>query len=65
MFKTYFTGLRPFLAIAAIAMLASCGLPNVGPNKNEIFAGSVQKDGDAFIIEVNDHVTRSTAVVPA
>ena len=46
-------------------MLASCGLPNVGPNKKEIFAGSVQQDGDAFIIEVNDHVTRSTAVVPA
>jgi polysaccharide export outer membrane protein len=37
----------------------------VGPNKREIFAGSVQKEGDAFIVTVNDRVTRATAVVPA
>jgi polysaccharide export outer membrane protein len=45
--------------------VASCGLPRVGPNKREIFAGSVQKEGDAFIVTVNDRVTRATAVVPA
>jgi polysaccharide export outer membrane protein len=37
----------------------------VGPNKREIFAGSVQKEGDAFVVTVNDRVTRATAVVPA
>jgi polysaccharide export outer membrane protein len=37
----------------------------VGPNKREIFAGSVQKEGDAFIVTVNDRVTRATSVVPA
>jgi polysaccharide export outer membrane protein len=37
----------------------------VGPNKREIFAGSVQREGDAFIVSVNDRVTRATAVVPA
>lgn len=46
-------------------MLASCGLPQVGPNKRQIFAGSVQREGDAFIVAVNDRVTRATAVVPA
>lgn len=45
--------------------LAACGLPRSGPNKREIFAGSVQQDGDAFIVEVNDRVTQATAVVPA
>jgi len=47
-------------------MVASCGiLPRVGPNKREIFAGSVQRQGDAFVVEVNDRVTRATAVQPA
>ncbi len=50
---------------AAFAVVSSCGLPRSGPSKREIYAGSVLKDGDAFVITVNDHVTRSTAVVPA
>ncbi len=45
--------------------LAACGLPRLGPNKSEIFSGSVQKQGDAFVVEVNDRVTRATAVTPA
>ncbi len=45
--------------------LAGCGLPRPGPNKREIFAGSVQKQGDAFVVEVNSDVTRATAVQPA
>ncbi|MDQ7070850.1 MAG: polysaccharide biosynthesis/export family protein [Rhodobacterales bacterium] len=56
---------RPVALIAALAVMSSCGLPRVGPNKREIFAGSVQNEGDAFIISVNDRVTRTTAVVPA
>jgi len=51
--------------VAALAVVSSCGLPQVGPNKRQIFAGSVQKEGDAFIVAVNDRVTRATAVVPA
>lgn len=50
---------------AALAVVSSCGLPRSGPNKREIFAGSVLKKGDAFVISVNDHVTRTTAIVPA
>lgn len=52
-----------FLAI--VAVVAACGLPRTGPNKREIFAGSVQREGDAFIVSVNDRVTRATSVVPA
>lgn len=44
--------------------LAACGLPRSGPSKAEIFAGAVQKDGDAFVLAVNDRVTRATSVVP-
>ena len=56
---------RPIALLAAMAVVSSCGLPQVGPNKRQIFAGSVQKEGDAFVVAVNDRVTRATAVVPA
>lgn len=56
---------RALGALAILAIVSSCGLPQVGPNKREIFAGSVQQEGDAFIISVNDRVTRATAVKPA
>jgi polysaccharide export outer membrane protein len=51
--------------IAALAVISSCGLPQVGPNKRQIYKGSVQKEGDAFIVSVNDRVTRATAITPA
>ncbi|RXV62777.1 sugar ABC transporter substrate-binding protein [Roseovarius sp. A46] len=47
------------------SLLAGCGLPRLGPNKREIYAGSVQRQGDAFVVTVNDRVTRATAVQPA
>jgi len=53
------------LVLALLSILAACTLPRVGPNKREIFAGSVQQEGDAFVVSVNDRVTRATAVVPA
>jgi len=56
---------RPIAVVAACSVLASCGLPQVGPNKRQIYAGSVQREGDAFVVAVNDRVTRATAVVPA
>ncbi|SFE63315.1 polysaccharide biosynthesis/export family protein [Roseivivax sediminis] len=56
---------RGVALLVAASVLASCGLPRVGPNKREIFAGSVQRQGDAFVVEANDRVTRATAVVPA
>ncbi len=56
---------RPIAFATACAVLASCALPQVGPNKKQIFSGSVQREGDAFIVAVNDRVTRATAIVPA
>lgn len=55
----------PAALAVAVATLSACGLPQVGPNKSQIFAGSVQKEGDAFVVSVNDRVTRATAVSPA
>ncbi|WP_422052979.1 polysaccharide biosynthesis/export family protein [Shimia sp.] len=54
------------VVLTLASTVAACNLvPRSGPNKSEIYAGSVQKEGDAFIVEVNDRVTRATAVVPA
>jgi polysaccharide export outer membrane protein len=51
--------------LAVFGVLASCGLPRSGPKKNEIYQGSVLEQGDAFVVTVNDRVTRATSVVPA
>lgn len=56
---------RPIAFLTACAVLASCGLPNTGPNKRQIFSGDVQRQGDAFIVQVDDRVTEATAFVPA
>ena len=53
------------IQLLIILLLAACGLPRVGPSKSEIYSGSVQKQGNAFILTVNDHVARATAVIPA
>lgn len=56
---------RSVALVLACTLVASCGLPRLGPNKKEIFAGSVLREGDAFIVTVNDRVTRATSVTPA
>lgn len=50
---------------ACVAALSACGLPRSGPTKREIYSGSVQREGDSFVVSVTDRVTRATAVVPA
>jgi polysaccharide export outer membrane protein len=45
--------------------LAACALPRSGPNKRELFAASVEKQGDAFIVPVDHRVTQLTAVTPS
>jgi polysaccharide biosynthesis/export protein len=52
------------LAVLVVA-LGACGLPRSGPNKREIYAGSVLKQGDAFVVDVNSRVTQATAVLPS
>ena len=52
--------------LACVVGISACNmLPAPGPTKSNIYSGSVQKQGDAFIVAVNDNVTRATAVVPA
>lgn len=63
--SVFYRWARPIATVTALAVVASCGLPQVGPNKRQIFSGSVQNEGDAFVISVNDRVTRATAVTPA
>lgn len=65
MTSVIFRWARPIAVVTALAVVSSCGLPQVGPNKRQIYSGSVQQDGDAFVVAVNDRVTRATAVVPA
>jgi polysaccharide export outer membrane protein len=45
--------------------IAACGLPRAGPNKKEIYAGSVQRQGNAYIVSVNDRVIQATKQAPA
>jgi polysaccharide export outer membrane protein len=58
-------GVRYAALTVLVTALAGCGLPRSGPTKREIFAGSVQRKGDSFVVQVNDRVARATAVVPA
>ena len=46
------------------SLIASCGLPRSGPTKGEIFAGSVQKQGDAYVVTVDNAVAKATAYQP-
>ena len=54
-----------FTMIAALSVVASCGLPRSGPNKKEIFSGSVLNGGDAFVVTVNSRVNRAASVLPS
>ncbi len=58
-------GAQALTLVAVVGMVAGCGLPRSGPNKREIFAGSVLEQGDAFVVTVNSRVTNATSVVPA
>jgi polysaccharide biosynthesis/export protein len=56
---------KAIAVLASVAIVASCGLPRSGPNKREIYAGSVEKKGDAHIVTVTPEISRATAVQPS
>ncbi len=58
-------GARATALVVLVGVVAACGLPRTGPNKKEIFAGSVLRQGDAFVVSVNSRVTKATAVTPS
>lgn len=61
----YSKGAKVLCLAALLATTAACGLPRSGPTKSEIYQGSVLNGGDAFVVTVNQQVTRATAVTPA
>lgn len=56
---------RGAVLVVAMAGLSACGLPRSGPDKEEIFSGSVMRQGDAFVLTVNDRVNQIASVTPA
>lgn len=58
-------GARLAALIVVLVALGSCGLPRPGPNKREIFSSSVQREGNAFVVSVNQRVIQYTSVAPA
>ena len=51
--------------VVTLGFVAACGVPTSGPNKSQIFAGSVLEQGDAFILTVDDRVNAIASVAPA
>lgn len=51
--------------VVTLGLVAACGLPSSGPNKANIFSGSVMEQGDAFVLTVDDRVNRIASVTPA
>ena len=45
-----------------LAALGACTQPRPGPNMNEIFAGSIMREGNAYIVAVGDRVNRAANV---
>ncbi|MDE0589035.1 polysaccharide export protein [Halocynthiibacter sp. C4] len=58
-------GVRAVALLVFVAAVSACTLPRSGPSRNEIFTSSILEDGNSFVVEVNDHVTRATSVPPA
>ncbi|MGB3315473.1 MAG: polysaccharide biosynthesis/export family protein [Albidovulum sp.] len=53
------------LALVVLTMgISACGLPRSGPTKGEVLAGSVEQQGDTFIVPVTADVARLTNVIP-
>lgn len=60
MFQSRWT--RSLVLLSCVAAMASCGLPRSGPNRNEILSGSVEEQGNSFVVPVDARVARLTAV---
>jgi polysaccharide export outer membrane protein len=57
-------GARWIAAGLALLAVGACELPRTGPNKTEIFDGSVLNAGNAFVVSVDDRVVRATTIDP-
>lgn len=57
--------IRLLVSVAVVGGLLGCGLPRSGPSKSEIFSGSIEQQGDSFIVPVNRRVSQLTAFAPS
>ncbi len=55
---------RLMALLCALTLVASCGVPRSGPTRGEIFDGTVQQNGDSYLVPVNASVARATDFVP-
>jgi len=56
-------GARTGLGLALVLLLSACAtLPQVGPNQRQLLAGSVERQGDAFVVDVDDRVARDAQI---
>lgn len=58
-------GASKLALMACLAFLAACDQPRSGPGKEEIFAGSVMRQGNAFVVSVTPRVSQATKATPA
>lgn len=56
------SSLRGLLACVLAGALSACGMPESGPNESQLLSSSVQREGDAFVVPVDDEVARDAAV---
>jgi polysaccharide biosynthesis/export protein len=56
--QTKSVAVRGLLLSALVLSVSACGLPRSGPNKSEIFSGSVLEKGNAFVVVVDSRVTK-------
>lgn len=61
---TVIPGARALVLVSLVAVTAGCGLPRSGPTKEEILASAAEKNGDAYVVEVDDRVARATNYTP-
>lgn len=62
MFANRYRGASLLALVIVAAGVGACTVPRPGPTMNEIFAGSVLREGDAYIVAVGDRVTRAANV---
>lgn len=57
---------RGVAIVVTLGAATACGItPSSGPNKSQIFSGSVLEQGDAFILTVDDRVNAISSVTPS
>lgn len=63
----FVSGRRTSLLVCLVVAgsLVGCGLPRSGPTKRELFSSSVERQGDAFIVPVDQRVTKLTNTKPS